>query len=155
VFTKGYIYLAVYIDNLLIVGPDKGKIQKIKDALSKRFQMTDLGPYTYYLGISVRRDRLTRSLWLYQKGYIKKVLREFSMWECKLVITPIDTNKLEPSKEGFTATELDRNWYARAIRLLIYAMLGTRPDIAYAVLVYSCYMANPGEPYIKAVKRIF
>jgi hypothetical protein len=77
------------------------------------------------------------------------------MWECKLVITPMDTNKLEPSKEGFIAIEIDRNWYARAIGLLIYAMLGTRPDITYAVLACSRYMANLGEPYIKAVKRIF
>jgi hypothetical protein len=74
------------------------------------------------------------------------------MWECKLVITPIDTNKLEPSKESFTAAETDRNWYARAIGLLIYAMLGTRLDITYAVSVYSRYMTNPGEPHIKAVK---
>ena len=29
------------------------------------------------------------------------------MWEYKLVITPIDTNKLEPSKEGFIAIEID------------------------------------------------
>ena len=77
------------------------------------------------------------------------------MWECKLVITPIDTNKLEPSKESFIAVEIDQNWYARAIGLLMYAMLGTRPDIAYAVLVCGRYMANPGEPYIKAVKIIF
>ena len=59
------------------------------------------------------------------------------MWEYKLVITPIDTNKLKPPKEGFTAIETDRNWYARAIGLLIYAILGTRPDIIYVVLVYS------------------
>ena len=77
------------------------------------------------------------------------------MWECKLVITPMDTNKLEPLKEGFIAIETDRNWYARAIGLLMYAMLGTRLDITYVVLVYSRYITNPGEPYIKAVKRIF
>ena len=77
------------------------------------------------------------------------------MWECKLVVTPMDTNKLEPPKEGFTAIETDRNWYARAIGSLMYAMLGTRPDIAYAVLVYSRYITNLGEPYVKAVKRIF
>jgi len=100
----------------------------------------------------IRRDRLTCSLWLYQKGYIKKVLREFNIWEYKLVITSMDTNKLEPPKEGFIAIETDRNWYARAIGLLIYAMLGTRPDIVYAVLVCSRYIANLGEPYIKAVK---
>ena len=77
------------------------------------------------------------------------------MWDCKPVITPIDINKLEPSEEGFTTIKIDRNWYARAIGSLMYAMLGTRPDIIYAVLVCSQYMAKPEEPYIKAVKRIF
>ena len=56
----------------------------------------------------------------------------------------MDTNKLEPSEEGFTAIETDRNWYARAIGLLMYAILGTRLDIVYAVSVYSRYMANLG-----------
>ena len=59
------------------------------------------------------------------------------MWDYKPVITPIDINKLKPSKEGFIATEIDQNWYARAIGSLIYAMLGIRPDITYTVSVYS------------------
>ena len=117
--------------------------------------MTDLGPCIYYLGISVRRDRLTHSLQLHQKGYIEKVLREFSMWECKPVITPIDTNKLEPFKEGFIATEIDWNWYIRAIGSLMYAILKTRLNIVYIVSVCSRYIANPEEPNIKAVKQIF
>jgi len=33
-------------------------------------------------------------------------------------------------------------------------MLGTHPDIAFAVSACSQYLANPGEPHIKAVKRI-
>ena len=74
------------------------------------------------------------------------------MWDCKPVITLIDINKLKPSKEGFIATEIDRNWYARVIGLLIYAILGTRLDIIYAVLVCSWYIAKLGEPHIKAVK---
>jgi hypothetical protein len=117
--------------------------------------MTNLGPCTYYLGISVCRDQPAHSLQLHQKGYIEKVLQEFNIWDCKPVVTPIDINKLKPSKEGFTATEIDRNWYARAIGSLIYAILGTRPDIIYAVSVCSQYIAKPGEPHIKAIKQIF
>ena len=37
----------------------------------------------------------------------------------------------------------------------MYAMLGTRPDIAYAVSVVSRYGSNPNEAHWKAVKRIF
>ena len=37
----------------------------------------------------------------------------------------------------------------------MYAMMGTRPDIAYAVLVVSRYAANPDDSCWTAVKRIF
>ena len=37
----------------------------------------------------------------------------------------------------------------------MYAMLGTRPDIAYAVSKCSRYMARPNDSCIRAVKRIF
>ena len=67
----------------------------------------------------------------------------------------MDINKLNPIKEDFIAIEIDQNWYARAIGSLIYAILETRPDIIYAVLVYSRYIANLKKPYIKAVKQIF
>jgi hypothetical protein len=37
----------------------------------------------------------------------------------------------------------------------MYAMLGTRPDLAFAVSIVSRFTSNPTESYIKAVKRIF
>jgi hypothetical protein len=153
IFSKGHVYIAVYVDDLLIAGPSKADIQKIKDALSQRFEMTDLGACTYYLGMSVTRDRRNRVLRLNQRGYIEKVLRDFSMWECNPTLTPMDA-KLEPMPEGYKATEEDRHWYAQAIGSLMYAMLGTRPDVAFAVSCCSRYLANPGEPHIKAAKRI-
>ena len=66
----------------------------------------------------------------------------------------MDTSKLEPMPEGYQVTEEDRLWYASAVGSLMYAMLGTHPDIAFAVSACSRYLANPGEPHIKAVKRI-
>ena len=37
----------------------------------------------------------------------------------------------------------------------MYAMLGTRPDLAFAVSVVSRYSSNPTEAHWSAVKRIF
>ena len=51
VFTKNGTYIAVYVDDLLIVGNNKAQIKALKDVLSARFQMTDLGPCNFYLGI--------------------------------------------------------------------------------------------------------
>jgi hypothetical protein len=44
--------------------------------------------------------------------------------------------------------------YQSAIGSLMYAMLGTRPDIAYAVGAVSQYCSNPGRGHWTAVKRI-
>ncbi|XP_031392392.1 secreted RxLR effector protein 161-like [Punica granatum] len=44
--------------------------------------------------------------------------------------------------------------YASAIGSLMYAMLCTRPDIAYAVSVTSRYQSNPGLDHWTAVKNI-
>jgi hypothetical protein len=37
----------------------------------------------------------------------------------------------------------------------MYAMIATRPDIAYAVGIVSRFMHNPGRPHWNAVKHIF
>ena len=44
---------------------------------------------------------------------------------------------------------------ASAIGSLMYAMLCTRPDIAYAVSVTSRFQSNPGLEHWVAVKAIF
>ena len=44
--------------------------------------------------------------------------------------------------------------YCSAVGSLMYAMICTRPDIAYAVGVVSRYMSNPGKKHWEAVKGI-
>jgi hypothetical protein len=37
----------------------------------------------------------------------------------------------------------------------MYIILGTRPDIAYVILVISRFSTNPIEVYINTIKRVF
>ena len=53
VFAKGSMYIAVYINDLLLIGPDIINIEIVKAQLSERFSMTNLGPVAHYLGIKV------------------------------------------------------------------------------------------------------
>ncbi|SLM38798.1 Reverse transcriptase, RNA-dependent DNA polymerase [Lasallia pustulata] len=64
VFTQGNYYMAVYVDDLLFVGPKKPEIKKVKQSLNKRFKITDLGPCSYYLGMSIRSDLVNQALFL-------------------------------------------------------------------------------------------
>ena len=45
--------------------------------------------------------------------------------------------------------------YQEAVGTLMYAALGTRPDIAYAVQVLSKFSKNPGDTHWEAVLRGF
>jgi hypothetical protein len=155
VFVKDRTFVAIYVDDLLIVGPHKQQIANLKASLSKQFKMTDLGPCHYYLGMTVQRDRPNRRLKLGQTAYIQKLLTDQGMWTCKTAATPMDTTtKLVPAPATYQASDKGKLQYQRAVGSLMYAMLGTRPDIAFAVSVVSRFSANPDNTHWTAVKRI-
>ena len=117
--------------------------------------MTDAGPVVYYLSIEIVRDRPRRTIYLSQADYIKKVLQDFQMWETTEVRTPMDIASLDRAEERYQASENFRKWYQSAVGLLMYTMMGTRPDLAFAVSVISRYASNPDSSHEKAVKKIF
>ena len=64
-FSDGeFIILLLYMDDMLIVDRDTGKIDKLKKELSKSFEMKDLGPASQIIGIKISRDRTNGKLWL-------------------------------------------------------------------------------------------
>ncbi len=71
VFAKKGIILAIYVDDLLLVGASRSDIQIIKDSLKKHFHMIDLGSLFYYLGMTVTREPTSRILRLGQVGYLE------------------------------------------------------------------------------------
>ena len=63
-FDGEFIILLLYMDDMLIVGRDTSKIDKLKKELSKSFKMKDLGFANQILGIKISRDRTNGKLWL-------------------------------------------------------------------------------------------
>ena len=69
-------FISVYVDDLLIIGEDLNIINSLKNKLSKRFRMTDLGSVSHYLGMFVTRTGDFVSL--DQKSYLEKILLPFA-----------------------------------------------------------------------------
>ncbi|GJU79718.1 retrovirus-related pol polyprotein from transposon TNT 1-94 [Tanacetum coccineum] len=153
-----FIILLLYVDDMLVAGPNKDRINKLKAQLAREFEMKDLGPANKILGMQIHRDRVSRKSWLLQKSYVKKILQRFNMQDCKPISTPFPTDvklssKMSPSSEK-ERMKISRVPYASAMGSLMFAMICTRPDIAHAVGVVSRYMAEPGREHWEAVKRI-
>ncbi len=126
---------AVYVDDLQITGSSLAEIYAVKQALSERFHMLDFGPCQYYIGMTVTRDRKNRILRLGQRAYLGMILRDHKMTDCKPAPTPIETQHLEDSPPDYQPTADFRLQYQSAVDSLMYAMLKTRPDLAYAVSI--------------------
>ncbi|KAJ9538689.1 hypothetical protein OSB04_031422 [Centaurea solstitialis] len=151
-------FLVLYVDDILLIGNDVPTLQSVKEWLSKCFQMKDLGEAAYILGIKIYRNRSKRLIGLSQSTYIDKVLKRFRMDESKKGFIPMQ-HGIVLSKTQCPVSSEDQDKmklvpYASAIGSIMYAMLCTRPDVAYSVSVTSRYQQNPGEPHWVAVKNI-
>ena len=155
VFCRDGTIIAIYVDDLLLAGASKADIDRIKAALSERFKMSDLGACHFYLGMEVIRDRPRRTLRLSQKAYIEKVLQDHGFGSYKPVTTPMETSsRLVPADQNHQADQTLRRKYQSIVGSLMYAMLGTRPDLAFAVSVVSRFSSNPDKTHMRAVERI-
>ncbi|GAB2295500.1 hypothetical protein Dimus_038360 [Dionaea muscipula] len=151
-------FLILYVDDILLIGNDVGMLQFTKLWLSKQFSMKDLGEAAYILGIKIYRDRSRRLLGLTQSTYIANMLKRFSMEDSKRGLLPM-SHGIYLSKSMSPKTEVERRDmsgvpYASVIGSIIYAMLCTRPDVAYALSVTSRFQGNPGQQHWTVVKNI-
>ena len=152
------IILLLYVDDMLLVGSNLHSIEMLKQTLAKEFAMKDLGEAKKILGIQIKRVRSEGKIFLSQEDYLKKVLKRFNMENCKSVSTPLAPHfKLSKQSSPSTmeeAREMSKVPYSSAVGSLMYAMICTRPDIAYAVGVVSRFMSCPGRDHWNAVKWI-
>ena len=138
--------IVLYVDDLLLMGNSRKHIDGVKRALSSQYQMTDLGPALRFLGLRMRRDRASRILDIDQEEYIQAIIVNHQMADCKPARTPLPAGAVLEASQSEASAQL-RKRYQSLIGSLLYAMLGTRPDISFAVTRLSKYNANPSEAH--------
>jgi len=68
-----FIILSLYVDDMLIVGHNLSRIDRLKKEFSKFFVMKDLGLARQILDMYISHDREVKKLWLSQERYTEKV----------------------------------------------------------------------------------
>jgi transposase InsO family protein len=146
---SSFLLVGVYVDDLIICGPDSSMIATFKQQMMSLFSVSDLGLLSYYLGIEVVQG--SGEITISQSAYAKKIVEQCGMTGCN----PTDTPMEERTKlvTGTAEKVLDASRYRSVIGSLRY-LVNTRPDIGFAVGMASRFMESPNQEHWAAVKRI-
>lgn len=147
------IIIALYVDDILVIGKELAEIEAIKEKLKKFHPMRDMGQVEKLLGIRFtwKKD----SIQLDQGTYAKQILEEFGMADCKPVMMPISPSmQLDDLDNKHRLKYKDHKLFRRIIGRLMFLTIGTRADIAFAVNRLSQYLAEPYDVHLTAAKHI-
>jgi len=135
------VFLAVYVDDILLTGNDEAEIASLKSFLDHTFKIKDLGYAHYFLGIEILRT--AKGLLLTQRKFTLELLKEFNANTISSVCCPLDYNTKLTPHEGMLVP--DPSSYRRLIGKL---------NIAFSVQHLSQFLQAPREPHFKATLHV-
>ena len=148
--------IALYVDDLLLAGSDLEAILWMKNELNTRFEMKGLGEAKTCIGLEIDCFRSKNILTVTQSKYAQAVLKRFKMSTSNPCATPMDQSHHVAKQSSETDAE-DKPCstpYRQAIDCLVFLMVGTRPDIAFAIGKLAQHCADPLESHCTGVKRV-
>lgn len=141
----------LHVDDMNVLGDSNEEIERVKEGLKEEFDVVELGPVEWIVGLRVRRDRANKFVSISQTALIDEIIKQFNQVDAAPVTTPLDHNvrlsqddspKPDDAEHIAHMTKIP---YRQLIGCLMYLALSTRPDITFAVNFLSQFNANPGR----------
>ena len=108
VIDRQKVFVAVYVDDMLLFAKTKEIIMVIKDLLRNKFTVDDRGEVDFILGMKVERDRASRRIKIHHQRYIQELLVQFNLDRSKSASgVPIPPGFKFHSREVETETRLE------------------------------------------------
>ena len=149
-----FIFLILYVDDILLASCDVDLLLETKKFLSSKFDMKDLHEASFVLEIEIHRDRRNGVL-----AYLEKILKKYGMHASKPTPAPIvkgdSFGKHQCPKNQYELEQMKAVPYASAVGSLQYAQVCTRPDLSFVTGVLGRYQSNTDIEYWKMVKKNF
>lgn len=131
------VYLLLYVDDILICADELEIIEKFKRIIGDKFKCRDLGEINNFLGLNVTYNKDEGIVKINQSKLIAKIAKRFNVDDCHPIKTPMEERlQLKRCQDKSKLTKLP---YRELIGCLMYLMLGSRPDITYAVSFFSMF----------------
>lgn len=150
------LYLFVDDFQSLYFGADAAEWAELKAMLVQQYQVKDLGPSSWILGMAIRRDRAARKIFLDQELYVAKALEKYGLAQCRPLATPESISSGGHEEHDTSSPQggrVDRQAFQEIVGTLLYAAISTRLDIAHAVHQLTRQMQDPRPADMKAARR--
>ena len=113
------ILVCLYVDDILLTGSSEQEITEFKKVLMNAFEMADLGKMSFFLRMEFIYSE--KGIILHQMKYELELLKIFELENCKVVVTPADTNqKLDSDSDG---EDVDATTFKQMVGSLRYVFV--------------------------------
>ncbi|XP_016648916.1 PREDICTED: uncharacterized mitochondrial protein AtMg00810-like [Prunus mume] len=126
-----------------------GFSRKFYVAFEHQFDIKDLGPLTYFLGLQLVSHN--GAFYLNQLKYVHDLLHKSNLQHAKPSSTPFAAKSVLTASAGDLLTSLTE--YRELVGSPQYLTF-TRPNISFAVNTVAQFISSPRSPHMVAVKRI-
>ena len=148
----GDLAILTIVDDMAIAG-DATKVENLIKHLETLFKMKRMGDLDVFVGLEISRNRSARTITIQQTRYISDILKRFNITDQRSSLPIAQGTRLEPAASGDERT--DRLLYQSYVGSLMFLMIGSRPDLAYAAGILSRFSSDPTVTHLKAIQKAF
>ncbi|XP_057452063.1 uncharacterized mitochondrial protein AtMg00810-like [Lotus japonicus] len=143
------VILLVYVDDIILAGPNTALLHEVQSHLANTFRLKVLGDMKYFLGLEIARS--SQGIMLTQRKYTLQLLEDTGYLACKPQPLPMDPGLKLNSSDGDLLSDV--TLYRRLIGRLMYLTI-SHPDITYDVHKLSQFMSQPRSSHLHVVYHL-
>jgi len=151
------LLVALYVDNGLVFGKCKMKIDKLLKAMQQQFEIIS-SDATCYLGIEIIRNREEKTIFLTQTAYATAYETAYAAYTREVWNDQLQSSCYSMDTGATLTTNMDEDLknipFRQLIGSLIYLAVATQPDLVYLVGILSKFLDSPTEEHWNAGKRV-
>lgn len=139
----GMLLVLLYVDDIQIAAAQMTDVAYVKEALLKKFPGRDLGETSFFLQMSVVRDRDQRIIILRQQRHIEKIADDLGLTGQPSPFIPMTKAVYsDPTGQEITDPAVITQ-YRSIVGMLMHIANYTRPDISFAISYLARFVNCP------------
>ncbi|GJT32751.1 retrovirus-related pol polyprotein from transposon TNT 1-94 [Tanacetum coccineum] len=141
--------IQIYADDIIFGSTCQNLCDEFAKIMHDEFKMSMMEELNFFFGLQIKQ--MEDIIFFYQSKYIKEMLKKFRLEDSKPTKTPMST-EINLTKDD-EADFVDSTKYRGMICSLLY-LTASRPDSMFSVCLCACFLENPKNTHLEAVKRI-